>query len=40
MPCDLSCAHVVHVWAQDQQEILSVNASRLVHFVRKLKVRL
>jgi len=40
MPCDLSCAHVLHIWAQGQQEILSFNPSRVVYFVRKLKVRL
>ena len=39
MPCRMSSATVVHVWAQDQQEILSINVTALVHFVRKVKVR-
>lgn len=39
IPCSLSCAHVVHAWAQDQEEVLSINVSGLVHFVRKVKVR-
>ncbi len=40
LPCRLSQAQFVHVWAQDQLEILSINVTMVVHFVRKVKVLL
>jgi hypothetical protein len=38
MPCGLSKANVVHVWAQDQVEVLSTNVTAIVKIVRKVKV--
>eukprot|EP00249_Psilotum_nudum_P025155 c29394_g1_i2 orf=541-4356(-) len=37
LPCQLSEANVVYVWAVDQREILSVNVILLVHVVRRIK---
>ncbi|MCO5602078.1 hypothetical protein L7F22_056205 [Adiantum nelumboides] len=34
LPCSISRAHVVNVWAQDQREVLSVNVSLVIKIVR------
>ena len=39
IPCDLSQAHVVYVWARDQREVLSVNVSFFITMARSIKVR-
>jgi hypothetical protein len=38
MPCDLSRATVVNVWAQDQREVLSINVFFLVRVLQRAKV--
>lgn len=38
MPCDLSQATVVNVWAQVQSEVLSVNVFVLVRVLQRIKV--
>lgn len=40
LPCDLSQAHVVNVWALDQREVLSVNVSNVIKIVRAIKNKL
>ncbi|KAI5068182.1 hypothetical protein GOP47_0017102 [Adiantum capillus-veneris] len=40
LPCTLSQAHVVNVWAQDQREVLSVNVSFVIQMVRIIQNKL
>ncbi|KAI5068179.1 hypothetical protein GOP47_0016524 [Adiantum capillus-veneris] len=40
LPCSLSQAHVVNVWALDQREVLSANVSYIIDLVRTIKRKL
>ncbi|MCO5592424.1 hypothetical protein L7F22_046427 [Adiantum nelumboides] len=40
LPCTLSQAHVVNVWALDQREVLSANVSYIIEVVRLIKRKL
>ncbi|MCO5602074.1 hypothetical protein L7F22_056201 [Adiantum nelumboides] len=40
LPCTLSQAHVVNVWALDQREVLSANVSYIIEAVRLIKRKL
>ncbi|KAJ7563257.1 hypothetical protein O6H91_03G103100 [Diphasiastrum complanatum] len=37
MPCALSCATVAHIWARDQEEILTTNVYPLMIYFRRMK---